>query len=36
MELETIVRATTPLDPGAAKFYEEQGIVLPDRLKAAK
>lgn len=36
MEAKNIVHATVPLHPGAVKFYEEQGIALPERLKAAK
>ncbi len=36
MEAKNIVYATVPVHPGAVKFYEEQGIALPDRLKAAK
>lgn len=36
VEAKNIVQATVPLHPGAAKFYEEQGIVPPGRLKAAK
>lgn len=36
MEQKNIVYATVPLHPGAVRFYEEQGIALPDRLKQAK
>lgn len=35
MEAKNITYSTIPLHPGAVKFYEEQGIALPDRLKAA-
>jgi TRAP-type uncharacterized transport system substrate-binding protein len=34
MALEkAIVGLPVPLHPGALRFYEEQGIVVPDRLK---
>jgi len=36
MEMKNISYSTIPLHPGAARFYEEQGIHLPDRLKASK
>lgn len=36
MEAKNIVYATIPLHPGAVKFYEEQGITLPDAIKPAK
>ena len=36
MEAENIVYATIPVHPGAVKFYEEQGIKLPDAIKPAK
>ncbi len=34
MEQKNIVYATVPLHPGAARYYEEQGIKLPEKLKA--
>jgi TRAP-type uncharacterized transport system substrate-binding protein len=34
--VKNIVHATIPVHPGAVKFYEEQGIQLPARLKSAK
>lgn len=36
MDAKNIVYATIPLHPGAVKFYEEQGIKLPDAIKPAK
>jgi uncharacterized protein len=33
MEMKNILHATIPLHPGAIKFYEEQGISIPDRLR---
>lgn len=36
MEVSNIVYSTIPLHPGAAKFYEEQGVKLPERLKPPK
>lgn len=36
MEAKNIVYATVPLHPGAARFYEEQGIPIPERLKPVK
>lgn len=31
---KNIARATVPVHPGAIKFYEEQGVRIPDKLKA--
>jgi TRAP transporter TAXI family solute receptor len=36
LDVKNIVHATIPVHPGAVKFYEEQGIQLPARLKSAK
>jgi TRAP transporter TAXI family solute receptor len=36
LEPKSILQATTPLHPGAAKFYEEQGVKLPEKLRASK
>ena len=33
MELKNILYSTVPLHPGAIRYYEEQGIKIPDRLK---
>lgn len=34
MDAKNIVYATVPLHPGAARYFEEQGIRLPEKLKA--
>ena len=34
MEAKNIVYATVPLHPGAVRYFEEQGITLPEKLKA--
>ena len=34
MDAKNIVYATVPLHPGAARYFEEQGIKVPDRIKA--
>ena len=36
LDPKTILQSTIPVHPGAGKFYEEQGIKLPEKLKAAK
>jgi uncharacterized protein len=36
LDPKTILRSTIPVHPGVAKFYEEQGVKLPEKLRAAK